>query len=754
MTIDRLNYRLSLKAFSPGVFGNELVRSGNKSLVRTPVKSEKLRRAKVVKIRLTKLLRTDSLPLDGKCIITGKGLSLMWGQLRMYLSSAIIINYQSNKELNPQRSKAIHIGEKGTMGNPKERKFHGFGGSVVDASQREPGIRFYSSSNVIKPSGSDILKELREINSKFTVNTKTIHVISDINILTLAYETIKSSPGNMTPGDDGKTLDGITLALLKKTSSDIKAGKFNFSLARRVYIPKRNKDELRPLGVISPRDKIVQTAMLMVLEAIFEPSFLNTSHGFRPGKSCHTALAQVKNTFSNMCWVVENDISKCYDTINHGLLLDIIKRRIHCEKTLTLIKKLLRNPYKDNGRLVYPKTGTFQGSSLSPLLCNIFLHEFDVYMEDLKRSFNKGNQRRKNPKYRSIQHTLSYNKNLNFLEKRKLSQRLRLLPSKDFGDPNFRRLQYVRYADDFMIGIIGKYTESAAIRQKIKNFLFDTLSLNLNLDKTNITHFNRKSLTFLGTFIKGNQEREKKVHLAQCGKKKRRVRSTSRARLEAPIISIFEKGLENGFFKRTNKGKFAPTFCGRLINLDHADILRFYNQKIRGILNYYSFVDNKKSLGSFVHGLKHSCALTLALKLKLRHRASVFKRFGTKLKCLETGTELYIPKTFSRDQKFNINPEDPKIVMEKRWNNKFTRSNLTKSCLVCGKFPSEMHHLPNIKDLKSKYRLGKQDFWKTQLAAINRKQIPLCKKHHVDLHRDSLTTQEREKLIEAIKDFK
>jgi len=109
-------------------------------------------------------------------------------------------------------------------------------------------------------------------------------------------------------------------------------------------------------------------------------------------------------------------------------------------------------------------------------------------------------------------------------------------------------------------------------------------------------------------------------------------------------------------------GRFVPTFCGRLINLDHADIIRFYNQKIHGILNYYSFVDNIKSLGQFVHGLKHSCALTLALKLKFRHRAKVFKKFGSTLRCPETKVELYIPKSFRRDQKFFINPENPKII--------------------------------------------------------------------------------------------
>jgi group II intron reverse transcriptase/maturase len=753
--VNRLSYQLGLKAILPRSLRNEWLRSGGKSQVKTAVLSEKLWRAKVIMIRLTKLIRKDSLTLGDKCNITDKGLSLMWDYSKMYVISTIIINYYSNKEKKPQRSKIISIGRKGTMGNPKGRKPYGFGGFVVDVkSRREPGIRFLSSSSNIKPSGSVILKELREMNKVPMINTKIIHIIADVEILISAYENIKSSQGNMTPGGDCKTLDGIDICFIEDISSKLKAGKFNFTPARRVYIPKRDKDELRPLGVVSPRDKVVQHAMLMVLEAIFEPSFLDTSHGFRPRKGCHTALKKVKETFSNINWVIEGDISKCYDTINHQILLGFIRKRINCDKTLSLISKSLRNPYKDNGRLIYPKVGTFQGSPLSPLLCNIFLHEFDIFMEILKKSFYRGVYRRKNPMYRGVQHMLSYNKNLSSLEKRKLSSKLRALASKDFKDPDFRRLQYVRYADDFLVGIIGKREESVHIREEIKNFLFDTLLLNLNLDKTHITHFNKKGLIFLGTFIKGNQEKEKKVHLVTVGSKKLRVRSTSRARLDAPISTILKKGEENGFFRKTNTGIFVPKFCGRVINLEHADILRFYNQKIRGILNYFSFADNKKSLGTIIHGLKHSCALTLALKLKLKHRSKVFKRFGKTLKCPTTKVEIFIPKTFRRDQKFHINPEDPKSIMESRWANKFTRSNLYKSCLVCGKFPSEMHHLRHIKDLKSKRKSGKMDFWKTQLAAINRKQIPLCKEHHVNLHQNKLNTEERKKLIEAIKELK
>lgn len=753
MMIDRLNYRISLKAYSPTSFGNEWLRSGSKSQVRTPVKSEKLRRAKVAKIRFTKLIRGDSLPLDGKCNITGKGLSLMWDQSRMYLIPSVIINYLFNKKLIPQRSKVTQNGEKGTMGSPKEPKLYGFGGFIVDVSRRKPGMRFYSSSSVIKPSGSDALKELREINRNFIVNTKIIHVIADIDILISAYETVKSFPGNMTYRGDGKILDGATAALLNRISSDLKAGKFNFSPARKVYTPKRNKDELKLLEVVSIKDKIVQTAVLMVLEAIFEPSFLNTSHGFRPEKGCHTALRRVKNTFSNIDWIIKGDLSKCHGWVDVNIFINILRKRINCEKTLVLIKKLVRNFYTNSGRLIYPKLGTSQESYLSFLFCNIALHEFDIFIEKLKKFLDKEARKTKNPVYRKLRHNVFDKKDFNVKNKRELFKKSGSVTVKNSADFHFRRLQYVRYAGDFLVGVTGKQQESIVIRQKIFDFLRDTL--NLNLDEICITPLNYRGVTFLETRIKSNQETKKKVHLTERENKKIGVCPTSRVRLEAPINSIFEKGVENGFFKKTETGKFAPTYCGRLINLNHSDIIRFYNQKIRGMLNYYSFTDNKKSLGSFVHGLRHSCALTLALKFKFRYRSKVFKKFGTKLACPETKIELYLPETFSQDQKFSINPENPRVVMEKGWNNKFAPSNLIKSCFVCGKFLNETYHVRHVKTfIKSKCKSGKLDLWEIRLAAINHKQIPLCKEHRLSFHRGTLTEQEKEKLIEIVKAFK
>jgi hypothetical protein len=229
---------------------------------------------------------------------------------------------------------------------------------------------------------------------------------------------------------------------------------------------------------------------------------------------------------------------------------------------------------------------------------------------------------------------------------------------------------------------------------------------------------------------------------------------TSRTVLKAPIKLLFEKATLNGFFKKRHS-EFIPTKVGRCVNLEHDDIIRYYNSVIRGILNYYSFANNYKSLGSLVHGLKFSCARTLALKYKIRHASKAFKRFGSKLKAPESKIELDIPKTFKASKRFKINVKVPDEVIFSNWNNKLTKSNLFKLCVICGSSNRiEMHHVRKVKDLKSKARGKNVDFFTAQMAAINRKQVPLCSEHHKALHNNTLFPQERELFKKNIKSLK
>ena len=343
--------------------------------------------------------------------------------------------------------------------------------------------------------------------------------------------------------------------------------------------------------------------------------------------------------------------------------MKLMCRRIGCSKFLVLVKNFITAGYMYKGDFIDSDVGIFQGNVTSPILNNIYLHEFDIFMELLSSSFYKGKYRRQSPAYRAIRYEISKLEDTDQIKRAR--RKLWKIPSKDPRDPNFKRLRYVRYVDDFVVGIVGSREEAADVRNTIRKFLKDELKLNLNEEKSLITHFSKNFISFLGTFIKGDWEKEKKIGVIKKLGVPRKVRLTSRVVLHAPIGDTFEKASQNGFFKK-KKGRYIPTKVGRLINLDHADIIKYYNACIRGTLNYYSFANNRKSLGSFVHGLKHSCARTLALKYKLRFASKTYGRFGGKLKCPATGIELFIPNTFKTIKKFVVSCPTPDVILFKK----------------------------------------------------------------------------------------
>lgn len=227
--------------------------------------------------------------------------------------------------------------------------------------------------------------------------------------LVTAYELIKSNPGNMTPGVDNDTLDGLTLSYLNRIQTQLRNGQFKFSPARRTQILKPGRHEKRPLAVASPREKIVQKAILLALERLYEPEFLNSSHGFRPKRGTHTAMKQLESEFQSAKYIIEADFSKAFDTIPHDTLLELLRKRIGCEKTLSLINSGLKAGYFEFGKLHDNLSiGTPQGSILSPLLCNVYLHQLDTYIEELKKQYNTGEKRKTAPEYMRLQNRAKY----------------------------------------------------------------------------------------------------------------------------------------------------------------------------------------------------------------------------------------------------------------------------------------------------------------------------------------------------------
>lgn len=323
-----------------------------------------------------------------------------------------------------------------------------------------------------------------------------------------AYQKLSKKQGNTTKGSDGKSIDGTSLKEIKQLIEELKKETYQPMPARRTYIPKKN-GKMRPLGIPAFRDKLVQEVMKMILEAIYENSFSYMSHGFRPDKSCHTALKYLQDNFIGAKWFIEGDIKGFFDNIDHNVMVGILKERIEDDRFIRLVRKFLNAGYLENWVFHRNYSGTPQGGVISPILANIYLDQLDKYMEEYIKKFDNGKKRRRNPEHRKLEgrkrtvikkleketdmgNILMLQNEIKEIEKRRVQ-----IPAADSMDSNYRRLKYVRYADDFLIGVIGSKEDSQKIKADIKEYLESKLKLELSDEKTLITHGNQPA-KFLG----------------------------------------------------------------------------------------------------------------------------------------------------------------------------------------------------------------------------------------------------------------
>lgn len=590
-----------------------------------------------------------------------------------------------------------------------------------------------------------------------------IQIIGSPSTLKIAYLMIKNNSGISAKGVSNDTLDGINLTTIQKISNDVLSGNFKVSPVRRVMIPKPGKDELRPLGVSSPREKIVQKAIDLVLTMIFEEVFLNCSHGFRPGRSCHSALKHLQlkiGNASSYSWIIEGDIKGCFDNIPHHMIIKGISRKVDCPASLNLINKILNAGYvldsefkkrKSKAKVFRPNVGTPQGIVLSPIFSNIVLHELDLFIEeDLRSKYSIGKQRKANLEYRKLRYRIKSEKDLK--KRKKLINECLKIPSKDFHDLNFKRLHYIRYADDWIILLAGSYQDAITIRSKVSDKL-QSLGLTLNLDKTQITSLRNKKCRFLGVdfFIRKNTDKYFKPTRLIKKNTSIQQRFAPRIILHAPIQELLVKLKNFGFVKRSNKGEFFPIGKSNCIPLTHPQILNYYNSKIRGILNYYSCVHNRNELWSIVRFLHYSCALTLARKFKLKSLKKVFTKFGRNLQFINKKGKKYTIfqpdnlRILPINERFNIKMNDNiDKLLRQTWSSSLTRSQFDESCAICGTMENiEIHHLRSVKNVRVKTHTYAQ--W---VGGFKRKSIPLCKEHHMMYHSGRLSRVDLKKLAE------
>jgi group II intron reverse transcriptase/maturase len=590
------------------------------------------------------------------------------------------------------------------------------------------------------------LEYLRKANrNRSWINNELYRLMYQEDLYIIAYECIKSEPGNMTAGTDGETLDGFSLEAIREIIRAMRTEQFQFKPVRTVFIPKAN-GKMRKLGIPCVVDKIVQEVMRMILEAIYDsphgPFFKDTSHGFRPDRSCHTALRVIREQWSGVNWYIEGDIRACFDEVHHGTLVMILQKKIHDQRFLNLIWKLLNAGYMDMREARQDSlAGVPQGGIVSPILANVYLHELDEFVEGLQRRYEKGKKKRRNRHHRNLsekKRRMVVAGKTKTREFRDLVRQMRTLPSVEVNDPNFVRVKYLRFADDWIIGLSGNHALAEAIKQEIKTFLKETLKLTLSEEKTHITNARTEEAQFLGTSLRiGNGVQAKVILTTNMWGKKFKRRSTGwETIIQAPMPRLLKRLTDRGFC--TKEGE--PKAKSGWIYLDADQIVQLYSSVNRGMQNYYRFVDNWRQLTRVQYILEYSLAKTLAQKFKIS-MPKVFKRFGKGFPIVIKGKAGKEDRTvnfylnhdwtkkrdaFQAGKHVNIDRVRTAITMR-------TRSKLGRPCCICGESAGQivMHHVRHIRKLSNK---KETTGFNRVLRAINRKQIPVCEECHRKIH--------------------
>ena len=557
----------------------------------------------------------------------------------------------------------------------------------------------------------------------------------------VAYQKIASNEGSTTKGSDGRSIDGMSLARIETLIASLKDESYQPHPSRRVHIPKKN-GKMRPLGIPAFEDKLVQEVVRMILEAIYEGHFETTSHGFRPKRSCHTALLHIQKTFSGAKWFIEGDIKGFFDNIDHDVLVGILRERISDDRFIRLIRKFLKAGYVEDWTFHNTYSGMPQGGIVSPILANIYLDKLDKYVKEYIRHFDMGTKRRPgkesndlaNERKRTVR---KLKKIKDGTEKAALVARLKAIeqeraafPSGDEMDGSYRRLKYIRYADDFILGVIGSKEDALRIKEDIKSFLSESLALELSEEKTLITHTG-KSAKFLGyeiTVTRNNHQRRDVQG---------RLRRTygKRVRLNVSMATLRDKLLEYGAMEiklRNGKEIWKPKFRSGLIFNDDLEILDRYNRETVGFCNYYLIANNCVVLHNFRYIMEYSMYKTFAGKYrstvrKINKKYRLNKLFTVKYEqqgVIKSRT-FYKTSFKRRTTAFNGSCDiEPYSIAD------VSRTNLTdrlkaEKCELCGATGKLiMHHVRNLKDLKGK------ESWKRLMSARKRKTIALCPSCH------------------------
>lgn len=589
-----------------------------------------------------------------------------------------------------------------------------------------------------------ILQAMQKLGQKRMPLTRVYRCLFSEDLFLAAYDKIARNQGALTAGTDNDTADGMNLEGIRRIIAQLRTEQFRFHPVRRIHIPKK-RGGTRALGMPNFTDKLVQEAVRLLLEAYYEPRFRNSSHGFRPGRGCHTALACLKNKFEGAAWFIEGDIRGCFDNIDHQILVDILARDIQDGRLLNLIRMLLEAGYMEDWHYHRTYSGTPQGGVLSPLLANIYLNELDAYIEDtLIPQYTRGTRRATNLEYARLNYYIKVARQAGDAKRvKELEQQRRQLPSQDVTDPNYRRLQYIRYADDFILSVIGSKAEAENIKAAIGAFLQHTLHLEMSASKTLITHARTEHAHFLGYAISISHADDKLS--PRTGTLTKTRGRNGNIRLGIPFGKVDElarRYLRNG----------KPIHEAGLLAFSDAQIMEVYQQRFRGIAQYYKYAVDRNKLGKLKYVMEISLTKTLANKFRTKV-TEIYKKYkgtrtvdgytykvlrvdvptkngtrtiywgGISLKIVKPGSEAIDDRIGIRNFVANSRTD---LVQRLKAN----------ECEICGATEKcDVHHIRKLANLKERWR-GKREKpdWVVRMIALRRKTLVVCEKCHAKIH--------------------
>jgi group II intron reverse transcriptase/maturase len=560
-----------------------------------------------------------------------------------------------------------------------------------------------------------------------------------------AYGRIHHNNGAMTPGITTETVDAMSLEKIDRIIDALRHEAYRWSPARRTHIPKKGGKK-RPLGLPTWSDKLVQEALRLLLDAYYEPRFSDHSHGFRRGRGCHTALREITQRWRGVKWFIEGDIKGCFDNIDQEVLLEALSETVQDNRLLRLVSNMLKAGYMEDWRYGETLSGTPQGGIASPLLSNIYLDRLDRFVEEtLLPIYNRGDRRRNDPGYKAIINAARRAGDRgDHGEAARLRKQAQTMPSRDPEDPDFRRLWYVRYADDWLLGFSGPRHEAEEIKHRIGRFLRDTLRLELSETKTLITHARDNAARFLGYEVVALHADGKRDHRGQ------RI-INGLVRLKVPNDVIVERCRR---YMRNGKAAHRP----ERLHDDDFSIVSQYGAEYRGFVQYYLLAFNAHRLRRMHHVMRTSLLGTLANKHKTRI-APIYRRLRTEVK--DRGrpqTALAVTRERGEGKKPLVATfggislawkkgailSDRPLAIYSSVRSEIVQRLLAQKCEYCGseEGPFEVHHVRRLADLD---RPGRKErpLWVKRMASRRRKTLVVCDRCHQDIHRNRSGWRER-----------